>query len=156
MPKGGARARSGPVPTSRDRSHKAKAPDTHGWITLPADGRQGDAPAFPLDAPNTRELELWSTLWESPQAVMWEQLHQHFEVASYVRLLTVAERPDAPVAAWSQVKQFAESLGLSVAGMQRNKWTITPTDQDGAESPTLSAVSPVASLASRLKAVSGE
>jgi hypothetical protein len=68
----------------------------------------------------------------------------------------VAERPDAPVAAWSQVKQFAESLGLSVAGMQRNKWTITPTDQDGAESPTLSAVSPVASLASRLKAVSGE
>jgi hypothetical protein len=152
----GTHGRQGPAPTSRERSHKAKAPDTHGWITLPADGRPGDAPAFPLDSPNTRELELWQRLWSTPQAVMWEQLRQDFEVASYVRLLTVAERPDAPIVAWSQVKQFAESLGLSVAGMQRNKWTITPTDQDGAESPTLSAVSPVASLASRLKAVSGE
>jgi hypothetical protein len=36
MPKGGARVRSGPVPTSTERSHKAQA---DGWVTLPAEGR---------------------------------------------------------------------------------------------------------------------
>jgi hypothetical protein len=152
MAKGGARARSGPAPTSQERSHKAKAPDSHGWITLPADGREGDAPDFPLTSPAPRELELWERLWETPQATMWEQLHQDFEVASYVRLLVVAEQPGAPIVTWTQVKQFAESLGLSVSGMQRNRWTIAKVDADD-ETPTLSAGSPVSSLTARLKAV---
>lgn len=153
MPKGGARARSGPAPTSTDRSHKAKAPDATGWVTLPAAGRDGPAPEFPLSDPLSRELELWGQLWSKPQATMWEQLHQTFEVAAYVRLLTMAERPDAPVVAWTQVKQFAESLGLSVSGMQRNRWTVAKVDSADA-APSLSAVSPVASLSARLKAVS--
>jgi hypothetical protein len=83
---------------------------------------------------------------------MWEQLHQDFEVASYVRLLVVAEQPGAPIVTWTQVKQFAESLGLSVSGMQRNRWTIAKVDADD-ETPTLSAGSPVSSLTARLKAV---
>jgi hypothetical protein len=84
---------------------------------------------------------------------MWEQLHQEFEVASYVRLLTVAEQPGAPVVTWTQVKQFAESLGLSVSGMQRNRWTIAKTDAEDEQGVTLSAVSPVASLSDRLRMV---
>lgn len=153
MAKGGARSRSGPAPTSRDRSHKAKAPDSHGWTTLPAEGRSGPLPTYPLLDPNTRELELWERLWTAPQATMWEQLHQEFEVASYVRLLTVAEQPGAPVVTWTQVKQFAESLGLSVSGMQRNRWTIAKTDAEDEQGVTLSAVSPVASLSDRLRMV---
>jgi hypothetical protein len=152
MAKGGARARSGPAPTSTDRSHKAKA-DAQGWTTLPADGRDGALPAFPLDMCTPREMTLWERLWETPQAVMWEQLHQEFEVASYVRLLVRAESPRSSAIVWGQVKQFAESLGLSVSGMQRNKWTIAKLDQDDDETTTLSAVSPVASLTARLKAV---
>lgn len=150
MAKGGARARSGPAPTSMERSHKAKAPDSNGWVTLPADGRDGPEPAFPLASPRPRELDLWARLWESPQAVMWEQLHQDFEVASYVRLLVRAEEPRSSAIVWGQVKQFAESLGLSVSGMQRNKWTITKIDQDDDEQPTHA---PVSSLTARLKAV---
>lgn len=153
MAKGGARARSGPAPTSTERSHKAKAPDTNGWVTLPADGRDGPEPFFPLDMATPRELALWSRLWESPQAVMWEQMHQDFEVASYVRLLVRAESPRSSAIVWGQVKQFAESLGLSVSGMQRNKWTIAPLDAEDEQQSTLSAVSPVASLTARLKAV---
>jgi hypothetical protein len=80
---------------------------------------------------------------------MWAQLHQDFEVASYVRLLVVAEQPGSPVATWTQVKQFAESLGLSVSGMQRNKWTIAKVDQDDA--PSTLSVAPVLSLADKLK-----
>lgn len=153
MSKGGARARSGPAPTSQDRSHKAKAPDTHGWITLPAEGRAGASPAFPLTAPTRREKALWERLWRTPQAVMWDQLGQDIEVASYVRLLAVAEQPESPIVAWAQVKQIAESLGLSVAGMQRNRWTVAKTDDQSASGVPLASVSQVSSLADRLRAV---
>ena len=155
MARGGARARSGPAPTSTDRSHKAKA-DTQGWTTLPADGREGPLPAFPLRDPSDREMELWERLWETPQAVMWDQLRQEFEVASYVRLLVRAESPRSSAIIWGQVKQLAESLGLSVSGMQRNRWTVGIVNDDEDQAPTLSAVSPVADLAARLKAVQGE
>lgn len=150
MPKGGARVRSGPAPTSTDRSHKAQA---EGWITLPADGRDGPEPAFPLASPSDRELDLWARLWETPQATMWETLNQEFEVASYVRLLVRAEKPGSSAIIWGQVKQFAESLGLSVSGMQRNRWTIAALDADD-DAPQIVS-SQVTSLEDRLKAVRG-
>jgi hypothetical protein len=87
---------------------------------------------------------------------MWEQLHQDFEVASYVRLLVRAEGPRSSAIVWGQVKQFAESLGLSVSGMQRNRWTIAKIDADDDETNNPSAVSPVASLTARLRAVNGD
>lgn len=155
MARGGARARSGPAPTSTDRSHKAKA-DQQGWVTLPADGRDGPLPAFPLASPNGREMELWERLWETPQATMWERLHQDFEVASYVRLLVRAESPRSSAIVWGQVKQFAESLGLSVSGMARNRWTIGAVTEDDDTQGSGPATSQVASLTARLKAVSGD
>lgn len=150
MARGGARARSGPAPTSTERSHKAKQ-DQQGWVTLPADGRDGPEPAFPLADPSPRELQLWERLWETPQATMWERLGQDFEVASYVRLLVRAESPRSSAIVWGQVKMFAESLGLSVSGMQRNKWTVGTIEPEAPASPQ---GSPVASLTARLKAVS--
>lgn len=155
MARGGARARSGPAPTSTDRSHKAKA-NAEGWTTLPADGRDGPLPAWPLISPSDRELDLWERLWESPQAVMWETLHLDFEVASYVRLLVRAEAPRSSAIIWGQVKQVAESLGLSASGMARNRWTVASVNDDSDQSTPQAAVSPVADLAARLKAVSGE
>jgi hypothetical protein len=112
-----------------DRSHKAKA-SAEGWVTLPAEGRDGPEPVFPLAFPAERELELWTRLWESPQAVMWERLHLDFEVASYVRLVVRAEAPRSSATLWGQVKQFAESLGLSVSGMARNRWTVAKVPED--------------------------
>lgn len=155
MARGGARARSGPAPTSTERSHKAKE-DAQGWVTLPEDGRDGPMPPFPLSSPTDREMDLWERLWETPQAVMWEQLSQDFEVASYVRLLVRAEKPGSSAIIWGQVKQFAESLGLSVSGMARNRWTIATVNDQGEDQPANGpAVSPVVDLKERLKAVQG-
>jgi hypothetical protein len=95
-------------------------------------------------------MQLWERLWETPQATMWERLRQDFEVASYVRLLARAESPRSSAIAWGQVKQFAESLGLSVSGMQRNRWTIAATRPDDDEQ-IHSAVSAVDSLTARLR-----
>lgn len=150
MARGGARSRSGPAPTSTERSHKAKA-DQHGMITLPADGRDGPEPAFPLLTPSPRELDLWARLWESPQAVMWEQLHLEFEVASYVRVLARAEMPKSSAIIWGQAKQMAESLGLSASGMQRNRWTVGDILHEVDDAPQ--QVSGVLPLSARLRAV---
>jgi hypothetical protein len=83
---------------------------------------------------------------------MWEQLHQVFEVASYVRLLVRAESPRGSAIVWGQVKQFAESLGLSVSGMARNRWTIGKVDADD-DAPSAGPSSGVSSLTERLRAV---
>lgn len=152
MARGGPRSRSGPAPTSTDRSHKAKA-DAQGWTTLPAAGRDGALPAWPLISPSDREMDLWERLWETPQAVMWETLHLDFEVASYVRLLVRAEKPNSSAIIWGQVKMVAESLGLSASGMARNRWTVADVNDDADQAPAQSAVSAVSSLTSRLKAV---
>lgn len=151
MARGGARSRSGPAPTSRDRSHKA---DAQGWTTLPAEGRDGPLPAFPLIDPTPREYELWERLWELPQAVAWEAAHLEMEVASYVRLLARAELPRSSALVWGQVKQIGESLGLSASGMQRNRWVIGEVEADDEDDVPPTAPN-VASLTERLKAVSG-
>ncbi|MFD3573856.1 hypothetical protein [Streptomyces sp. NPDC058644] len=101
-------------------------------------------------------MTLWERLWESPQAVMWEQLAMDFEVASYVRLLARAEAPRSSAIIWGQVKQLAESLGLSVSGMARNRWVIGIVNDDADQGVPQAAVSAVTSLTERLKAVSGE
>jgi hypothetical protein len=87
---------------------------------------------------------------------MWEQLHQDFEVASYVRLLVRAEMPRSSAIVWGQVKQFAESLGLSVSGMARNRWVIGTIDQEDDAPRATGPGSAVSSLTARLKAVSGD
>lgn len=151
----GSSRNSGPAPTSKDRSHKAKA-TAEGWVTLPADGRDGPLPAFPLSFPHERELELWERLWEMPQAIMWEQLHQEFEVASYVRCLFRAESPRGSFNYWSQVKMVGESLGLSVSGMARNRWTIEKLDADDEQGNGTPVPAGVSSLTDRLRMVAGD
>jgi hypothetical protein len=81
---------------------------------------------------------------------MWEQMHVHREVASYVRLLVRAELPGSSSLIWGQVKMHAESLGLSVSGMQRNRWVIGALDEPDTARKAPAAV---ASLSDRLKAL---
>jgi len=119
---GGARGRSGPPPDRMAlRNGKDGATD---WIHLPAEGRQGETPVWPLTRASKRELELWGAEWRRPQAVVWEANSQALEVALYVRSLVDAERPKAPVATRTLVRQLQEALGLSLPGLARNHWII--------------------------------
>jgi len=128
MPKGGARARSGPAPDP-NALRRDRAGDAAGWVTLPSEGRTGPIPAFPLVDPSERELELWEALWRLPQATQWD--HQVYEVAGYVRCLAEAELPGGKAATWTLVRQYGDSLGLTVSGMARNRWRIA----DGESAP---------------------
>jgi hypothetical protein len=103
---------------------------------LPAEGRAGGPPAWPLTSLSDREFELWRDLWAKPQAVAWEALDQAYEVALFVRALAQAEQPDAKVELQRVVRQYLDSLGLSVQGMLRNRWKVAPAAeaQDAIES----------------------
>lgn len=59
MPRGGARVNSGPPPDP-NALRRDRPSDKDGWTTLPAEGRQGDPPAWPLpaDASLTAALEV--------------------------------------------------------------------------------------------------
>jgi hypothetical protein len=129
MTRGGARAVSGPPPDPRSL-RSTRAADKGGWRTLPAEGREGAPPEWPLTEAAERELDLWDDLWAKPQAVVWEDMGQELEVALFVRTLAEAERADARVDVKKMVRGYLDSLGLSVAGMNRNRWKIAPAVEE--------------------------
>ena len=122
MPRGG-HAASGPPPDPNSL-RQSRAVNKDGWSTLPAEGRTGPAPEWPLVSPQDRELDLWEVMWRRPQAVAWERLGQELEVAMFCRKLAEAELPKASVELQKVVRQYLDSLGLSVQGMLRNRWKI--------------------------------
>jgi hypothetical protein len=121
MTKGGARARSGPPP---DPNALRRERDKGEWVMLPATGRPGDAPVWPLRGHSEREALLWGDLWRKPQALMWERNGLELEVALYVRNLAIVELPGSPVNLGTLVRQQSDSLGLTTPGLRANRWKI--------------------------------
>lgn len=153
MASGGARARSGPAP---DPSALRRERDAGEWTILPAEGRQGATPEWPLTAQSIREVELWERLWRMPQALMWERYGQDLEVALYVRRLSEAEQMDSAVTLTTIVKQMADSLGLTTPGMRANRWRIDRLEETVPERTRSAKASPAPNSArARLRAVPG-
>lgn len=132
MSSGGARARSGPAP---DRLAIRNGRPGADWIRLPAAGRPGPAPAFPLPRPIKRELEVWAGLWATPQALMWEASGQAREVANFVRTQVEAEKRGSSSALRTLVLRMEEHLGLSQPGLARNHWIIDSGQPETVEMP---------------------
>lgn len=135
MARGGARATSGPPPDPNALRRNRKE-DKAGWSTLPAEGRSGPVPDWPLTGVQPREWDLWRDLWTRPQAVMWEKLGLHLEVALFARVLAEAEDPESRTEPMKLVRQYMESLGLTGPGLLRLRWKIGPADQDQDEDET--------------------
>lgn len=121
MTSGGARARSGPAPERNAIRNGRAGAD---WIRLPASGRKGDPPPFPLPHVTLREKAIWNDEWKRPQAIMWEANGQELEVALYVRTVREAERPKTATALRTLLVRMQEHLGLSQPGLARNRWLI--------------------------------
>lgn len=152
MPKGGARVRSGPAP---DPNALARERDAGEWVELPASGRPGEAPEWPLVDPTDREKALWKRLWVLPQALMWERLSQELEVALYVRRLAESERPRSPIILGTLVRQMADSLGLTTPGMRMNRWKVLREPSHHAAGPGGAQQPPRSSSRTRLTVVAG-
>jgi hypothetical protein len=93
---------------------------------LPAGGREGDAPAWPIGDPQPAEMALWCELWATPQAVAWERHGWTRVVARYCRVAIVAEALDKD--AMSEARQMEDRLGLTPKAMRMLMWQIAPDE----------------------------
>lgn len=89
---------------------------------LPAEGRKGRAPAWPLDEAHDAEKKVWNQLWRTPQAVAWERQGWTRTVARYARVLTAAEALDKD--AMAEARQLEDRLGLTPKAMKLMLWEI--------------------------------
>lgn len=133
MPKGGARSRSGPSPDPQALRRDRKSDPA--WTELPAEGRKGRAPAWPLVKATARERALWSSLWKLPQAVEWERNHLEMTVALYVRRLAEAELPGSKVTLSTLIRQLGDGLGLTAPGMASLRWRIAEPEKKSGPAP---------------------
>jgi hypothetical protein len=117
----GGHARSGPPP---DPNALRRDRDKAEWVHLPAAGRPGEPPEWPLTRATARERVLWAIEWARPQALMWEANGQELEVAVYVRTIALAEHPKAVVSARTLLRQQMDALGVTIPGLRMNRWVI--------------------------------
>lgn len=76
------------------------------------------------------ELDLWTELWATPQAQMWEQLAWTREVAQYVRWKVRGEMGDLDAA--KEARAWSDRLGLNPLAMLRLRFEIERTDEAAA------------------------
>ena len=125
-----------------------------GLVLLPAGGRQGATPPWPLPGKQSAaEREAWAQLWATPQAQAWESLGWVRTVARYCRLMVRAEKVDAYAALHAQTTALEDRLGLNPAGMRRNLWQIAPDEV--AEKRAEKAEVPEDELAMRRRLIAG-
>jgi hypothetical protein len=115
-------AGNGPAPNPNARRRNTRP----AFRRLPATGRQGDPPTWPLPGRRTNtERDLWAQLWTSPQAAAWEELGWVRTVARYARITIAAERPRAPGVVLTEARQLEDRLGLNPKAMRSLGWEIT-------------------------------
>ena len=122
-----------------------------GPLVLPAEGRQGPPPQWPLgDSTNEsmaqREQAIWMELWATPQAVQWERLGWARVVARYARVAAGAELLDKDC--MSEARQLEDRLGLTPKAMRLLLWEIAVDEVAEKRERT-----PKTSARGRLKAV---
>lgn len=105
-----------PGPAPKDPKNK--------FMKLPAEGRKGRAPKFPLGEQTASEALVWKELWTTPQAVAWERLRYVRVVARFTRLVVRAEEHDAGSRLLAEVRQMEHDLGLTPMGLRRLEWQI--------------------------------
>ena len=121
MASGGARARSGPAPDPNALARDRKT--DRAWTNLPAEGRTGPTPAWPL-AKNKKHETMWARLWRKPQAIMWEQMDLGDQLAAYVLAYNESVTPQASAGLKTAVLRMEDNLGISPAGMAAQRWKI--------------------------------
>ncbi|MHA7287116.1 phage terminase small subunit [Arthrobacter sp. MDT3-44] len=110
----------GPAPNPFARRKNARS----GWTLLPADGRKGAAPEWPIGRPSAKQARLWASLWATPQAEAWEALGWTRVVARYADIVLACEKPEASAALMGEARQLEDRLGLSPMAMKRLQWVI--------------------------------
>jgi len=105
---GGARSRSGPP-----RDPNSGRSEKRSWTDLPASGRIGEPPTWPLTEATPRELILWERWWRKPEALIWENDGSEDYVALTVRMFAEAEVEKASAENRKTVRMMMADLYLT-------------------------------------------
>ena len=108
-----------PGPAPKPDGQRRRRNSTPPAIVLPAAGRSGEVPKWPLGGKPPR---VWRELWRLPQAVAWERLHLHRVIARYALVLGDAETGDRYLAA--EARQLEDRLGLTPMSLLKLRWQI--------------------------------
>lgn len=114
----------GPPPKKQQQNRRKAGQQGQACVLLPAAGRPGAPPRWPLPKPSAEEKKIWKELWATPQAVAWESFGWTRTVARYVRCLVDAEQSGAMVTLLGEVRQMEDRLGLSPMSTLRLRWEI--------------------------------
>lgn len=128
-----------PGPAPKDPSARRRRNVSSGKTVLPAGGRTGVVPEWPLAV---AEPSVWVDLWRRPQAVVWERNVLARVVARYAMLLVASETPDASAAILGEVRQLEDRLGLNPKAMRSLLWEVTEdevAEKRGEEAPSKGA-----------------
>jgi hypothetical protein len=117
----------GPPPKDIAQRRRRNAPLAN-TRKLPAEGREGTPPEWPLKDPSADELAVWADLWKTPHSVEWEKLSWTHPTARYVRCLVASEEPGAKAALLAEVRLLEQTLGLTPMTLLRLRWEIEPTE----------------------------
>jgi hypothetical protein len=100
-------------------------------VELPAEGRAGDPPEWPLSAATEAEERIWRALWATPMAVAWQKLGWTRTVARLAHMMAMAEEISPPRAALlAELRQLEDRLGLTPVSLLRLRWSIAaPTER---------------------------
>lgn len=154
MTSGGARSRSGPAPDPNSlKTMKSQAAGA--WLTLPAEGRTGEAPPFPSPNMTQREGELWESMWRKPQAIIWERDCLVELVSIFVRQLAEAEVEKASAENRKTVKGLFADLYLTSDSLARAHIRIAPPVAVTTAGEDSTAPAAPQSARSRLQVVQG-
>lgn len=111
-----------PNPPKLDPQRGARG---RGPTVLPAEGRKGKPPAWPLSGVwKEDEQDAWTQLWATPQATAWERMGWTRTVARYCRVMVAAEDPDATAALLAQATALEDRLGLTPKAMRLLLWQV--------------------------------
>lgn len=114
-----------PGPPPKDASARRRRNAAPSTTKLPAAGRKGQAPKWPLArSASPAERRLWNELWSTPQSVAWERLGWTRIVARYTRLTIPVEDGTASTAEAAEVRQLEDRIGLTPMSMKRLQWEI--------------------------------
>lgn len=117
----------GPAPKHPSERRRRNAPPVE-LLQIPAGGRKGPTPVWPLETQTPAEAAIWDEIWQTPHAAAWERLEWYRTVARYVRVLVRAEEHNAKTMALAEARQMEDKLGLTPMSMLRLRWEVVPDE----------------------------
>lgn len=95
-----------------------------GPLRLPAEGRKGSPPKWPLESrQSAAEKRAWAQLWSTPQAVAWERMGWIRTVGRYCAVMVMAEATVNPQLL-AQATALEDRLGLTPKAMRLLLWEV--------------------------------